>query len=98
MKIYEAGRQTGKTTQLVNWLRIHPSGVLVVIHAQERDRILKEYTNVDPDRIVTVQKVLDERAHGRNPRPIYAIDNLDMILPMIFRGYIGPVTVTPEEE
>lgn len=98
MKIYANGRQTGKTTQLVRWLGVHPDGVLVVYSAQERDRILKEYINVDPDRIKTIAAVLEGKLRGRNPRPIIAIDNLDLILPQIMGGTIGPVTLTPEEE
>lgn len=97
MKIYEAGRQTGKTTQLVNWLRTNPDGVLIVHTAIERDRVIKEFTflNLNPNRVVTLNHVLSGRIRGKYPRPIFAVDNLDLILPMILGGTVGPVTMTP---
>lgn len=97
MRIYEAGRGTGKTTQLVNWLRFNPDGVLIVHSEMEKNRIIEEYTwiSLNSDRVVTISQVLNGRLRGRHPRPTFAVDNLDLILPMIIGGPVGPITMTP---
>lgn len=105
MRIYEMGRQTGKTRKLVDWLRFNPHGVLIVHSAEERQRILRQYgygltyskerKAEDDSRVITVQGVLDGRLRGRHPL-IVAVDNLDLILPYLLGAEVGPVTMTPE--
>lgn len=76
MQIYQSGRQTGKTTMLINWLRVNPDGVLVVHSAGERDSVLKQYGGhtlrgdrimKSEQRVFTIQGVLDGRLRGRHP-------------------------------
>lgn len=98
MKIIEGGRGTGRTTQLVLWVRRFPNRVLVVHSETERDRILKDYFNTNKDQVITIQAVLDGRLRGRNPRPILGVDNLDLILPYVLGNAVGPVMMTREVE
>lgn len=100
MILLGSDRNTGKTTHLLSWLERESNRILIVHSAQERARILKEYPDSDyfPNRIVTIQHVLDGRLRGRHPRPEFAIDNLDLILPYIIGGSIGPVTYTENDE
>lgn len=97
MRVYQSGRNTGKTTFLVGWLERESNRILIVHSAQERDRLLSEYTHIGAEQIVTAQHAIEGRIRGRHPRPELAIDNLDLILPYLFGGSIGPITMTGEE-
>lgn len=97
MRVYQTRRNTGKTTMLVSWLSRESNRILIVHSAQERDRLLKKYPHISGHRIVTAQHALDGRIRGLYPHPELAIDNLDLILPYIFGGSIGPITMTGEE-
>lgn len=97
MRVYQTGRNTGKTTMLVSWLERETNRILIVHSAQERDRLLKDYPHISANQIVTAQQVLNGGIRGRYPRPELGIDNLDLILPYIFGGSIGPITMTGAE-
>lgn len=100
MRVYQSGRGTGKTTFLLSWLERESNRILIVHSAQERDRLLKLIENhprISVDQIVTANHVLEGRIRGKYPRPELAIDNLDLILPFIFGGSIGPITMTGAE-
>lgn len=96
MKIYQSSRRQGKTTYMLGWLRVHPTGVLVVHSYAEKHRLSKENPELE-DRIITVDAMRYGKLRGRRDL-IIGIDNLDLILPYLFGGPIGPVTMTEEEE
>jgi hypothetical protein len=97
MRVYQSGRRTGKTTFLLSWLERESNRILIVHSAQERDRLLKEYPHIGANQIVTANHVIEGKIRGRHPLPELAIDNLDLILPFIFGGSIGPITMTGAE-
>ena len=97
MRVYQSGRQTGKTTMLISWLERETNRILIVHSAQERDRLLTDYPHISANQIVTAHHALEGKIRGRHPYPELAIDNLDLILPFIFGGSIGPITMTGAE-
>ncbi|SRR6266498_750352 len=98
MEIYQAGRQTGKTDHLISWLKFKSNRVLVVHSAKERARIIKEYPDIDPVKIFTIESVLSGRMRGVVGNVVIGVDNLDLILPQILGGSVGPVTMTDENQ
>ena len=96
MKIYVGGRRTGKTTHMLTWLRYTPGAVMIVHSASEAARL--EHENPDlAGKIFSPHMAADGRLRGMRDITI-GIDNLDLILPYLFGGRIGPVTVTEEED
>lgn len=94
MRLLNWPRRTGKTTYLVTWLEMTPHSVMVVHSESERDRILRENPQLEPERVLSLYSVLNGKLRGRE-RTTVAVDNLDLILPQLFNGCtVGPVTLT----
>lgn len=92
MMVWPSRRQSGKTTYMLGWLRTHPTGVLIVHSTHEAWRLERK----NPDltgRFFTPGMAADGALRGRKDL-IIGIDNLDLVLPYLFGGPIGPVTLT----
>lgn len=96
MRIYVSGRQTGKTTDLLFWLKSTPEGVLIVHSTAEKYRLQKENPELK-GRIHTAFDAAEGFLRGRR-NIIIGIDNLDLILPALFGAPIGPVMMTREDD
>lgn len=89
MRVEIGGRQTGKTTRMIEWLRHNKHGILIVHNEREAQRLRDLYdpggTMEMANRIVAA----DVRPNHRRSfyRPQVAIDNVDLIL----RGLFGDV-------
>lgn len=98
MRIETGGRQTGRTTKMIEWLKGNPYSVLVVANEGEARRLRDLY---DSDGIMGIQyRIVGARAQlNRRPSfhsPQIAIDDADLILRDLF-GDVKVITVlTPE--
>lgn len=91
MRIYIAGRQTGKTTNLIAWIGEDPNRVLIVHSMFEAYRLHRDYPDLE-DQIIPISLV-EKSLRGKRDVEV-AIDNLDLILPQLIMARIGPVTYT----
>jgi hypothetical protein len=97
MRIYNMPRQSGKTTMLIDWLRLDEKHILIVHSATEASRLRRDYEEV-ADQIVSVSFAQSGGLMGRHGITV-AVDNLDLILPFLLGVYgnaIGPITYTGE--
>lgn len=94
------GRQSGKTTRLIDWMLAAPEGERRVLVSHSRDearRLEREYRAEYPSgalqswQFVTAGDL--ERLHGHG-RVVLAIDNLDLVLPQLVRLPVGYVSAT----
>jgi hypothetical protein len=102
MEIYTAGKQQGKTTHLINWVRegvktdSYPfwDRVILTISIREADRLRKDY-NLDYNQIYPAREWLN--AHI-GPKPVkVAIDNADIVLSEIFHNSILDIATFTQE-
>lgn len=99
MKVIAAGRKTGKTQQVVDWVlegeRVHGypgwSRVLLVHNLEEVVRLRDQYS-IDSKQIFSLHEW--QRAHNVHPDTEVAIDNLDMYLPNLIGRHGRPVLTT----
>ena len=99
------GRQTGKTTAMLDWMQDAPEGdhrVLVCHTGQEAMRLLREsrergldleswqFVGYDELKPGTWSGVL----HGRGGRVVLGVDNLDLILGRLLGWPVERVTAT----
>lgn len=94
MKVFVSGRQGGKTTAMIEWLREDPDNRMVVCATEERAKYFRLRAGSARDRVVSYTNY--QRSHGR---PVeLGIDDLDFLLATIFTPRIGMVTLTGEFE
>ncbi len=90
MNLITGGRQSGKTHQLIEWVKAGSDRVIVTHSQAEADRLVREY-KLKSDQVMAftfpTRRLLQQR-----PNVSIAIDNLDMALFSIF-GTV-PETVT----
>lgn len=106
MRVLIAGRQEGKTTQLMNWVKDgvmvagYPgwSRVAIVPNRQRHDYVKSIYWNLIEDfdhRVYTLLDIQEGLFPSRNTS--YRVDDLDEILPAFFPGIIlEGFTITAE--
>lgn len=92
-----SGRKTGKTSSLIEWLRLEPNGVIVCHSEQERQRILKKikempWGNEIKDNQVISASSSREKLAGRNV--VVAVDNVDIVLSWLLGAEIQRATAT----
>ena len=93
MRIETGGRQSGKTTTMIQWLQDNPYGVLYVHNEDEARRLRESY---DPEGIMELaNRIVSVTANRRRSfhYPKVAIDNADLVLREMF-GDIEVVTMT----
>lgn len=87
MKVVALGRQRGKTTQMLQWLREAPKGehrVIVSPTKEEAMRLLRENPDLASWQFVTIEETRSSYnawsgvLHGRGGRIVLGIDNLDL--------------------
>lgn len=89
MELIVRPRAGGKTHAAVQWVQRH-NGVLVVMNAQERQRILEQYVIRD-DQVVTWFGVAMRSQGERRPM---IVDNAEVILESMLGGYVEALTLT----
>lgn len=94
MLIDVRNRRMGKTTNAVN-LANSTGAYLVVANSAIAKQIAKEHK---PDRYpITIHELLSDKMRGSNIKNI-VIDNLDLMLPVIFPGLkVEAITLTDED-
>src|SRR5690348_9572521 len=100
MRLLIRGRQSGKTTRLLDWLENSgPERRVLVCHSWDEVRRLERLIanegrqRIDPEQITSVDMVLS----GRSMMPrgtVFAVDNLDLILGNQFTAPIAIATGT----
>lgn len=96
MIIYSSGRQTGKTTALIDEMYRDTEALLVVHNYTEVQRLVRDYPSLE-DRVLSIDHVISGKLRGRKYSQIH-IDNLDIVLPYLIGGRIGTVMMTEENE
>lgn len=92
MKVITGGRQSGKTHQLIEWVKAGPDRVIVSHSQAEADRLIREY-GLTSDQVMAFT-FPTRRLLQRRPNVTIAIDNLDMSLFNIFGTVPDRITVT----
>jgi hypothetical protein len=108
MKVVALGRQEGKTTKMLQWLREAPEGehrVLVCVSDREAMRLLRE--NVGPDSsLESWQFVGPDEVDpdgwqgvlmGRGGTVVLGIDNIDLIVSHWLHWPVGAISVTTQQ-
>lgn len=78
-----AGRQAGKTTRALTFLRRNPGSILVVPDHSQAEYFVHQ--GIGRSRVRTVQSHLEGRTFGQWDKPV-VIDNLDIVLHELFRS------------
>lgn len=94
MRFIVGGRGGGKTYDAIRWLKADENRVLVVASHQHRISKCEQYGEELWDRIWTVEEVVSGRARGMLHRPVWGVDDLDMVLPQLLGGAVDLVTGT----
>lgn len=110
MKVLVGGRQQGKTTAMLTWMLYAPPGVRRCLVTHNREEARRVYESTFPARwdgespfggwqFLSIQDVLrrPDCLQGRQ-RVEVGFDNLDLILPRLFRTpvAVGAVAMTGE--
>ena len=94
MQLEIGGRQTGRTTRMIHWLRLNEHAILLVHSEHEAQRLRNMYDHDGimelANRIVTADSHLKRRPSFHSP--VIGIDNADLILKQIF-GNVQKVTM-----
>ena len=95
MRIYEAGRRRGKTTQILRWFQERSDRVIVVATMAEKDRLLNILPDVNradyESRIIPMRDRVKLRAMSEMQ---IGIDNLDLVINELMGAPIDYATVT----
>lgn len=87
------GRQSGKTSAIIDQLKQDPKGVLLTINEQEADRLRKLYKGQIEDwRIVSVN--LWRQVKTKVLFPHVYIDNADLVLQGMLQSRVFMVSMT----
>lgn len=98
MKFVRLGRQCGKTTLLVEWLKNEEASldnkrVLVVLDHKTKKRLLERYPDLPKDRVEVVETVLSPDYQAVNKNTRFAIDNADSLFYRMWRQQFGKLDV-----
>lgn len=96
MDVVIGGRQTGKTSWMIDLFLDTPDSIILTIDAAERDRIRDLVGNQyqAPERMRDIVTVTAYRARGYDSlRPVY-IDNVDLVLQSFLNVHPDVVTAT----
>ena len=90
--LIEGYRGSGKTTTLLGWLREHPTGLLLTFSEREAVR-LREIMGEDfTERIMVARPGCLRGQDGPT-----AVDNLDLVLELLFGAPVHVATTTREK-
>lgn len=96
-----AGRQEGKTTAAVRWVRGGVKRQLVVPDAMQVDWIRRHHfpgcTDLHEEKILSYSSLMSGRMRGQTRYNEIAIDNLDMMLGQLFPYHVGFITATGDD-
>lgn len=100
-RIIVTGRQGGKTTQMLQWVREAPEGehrVLVCTHGSEAMRLLRENPDLESWQFVGLNEVkLDAWSgvlFGRGGYIVLGLDNIDLMLTGLLGWPVGAMSMT----
>jgi hypothetical protein len=95
-----SGRQTGKTHEMIQWLRQHPDGVVLVHSQQAADQFKKQFEDTVRTRFPDTATVIPAgdakdyfKGQAESLRPV-ALDNLDLAMREVFGRELDQVTAT----
>jgi hypothetical protein len=94
MKVIHKAMRGGKTTELIAWLRESDSRKMVVMHAGERDRLIREY---QLDRGVAQRIIIAAPDTLRGLQGEIAVDNAEWVLNQFFGRPVNIVSFTKDE-
>lgn len=104
-KFLIAGRQTGKTTAAINYVKGGVRRQLVVPDEMQARFVRNLYragdlprpygTPLHPEKIISYSQLMSGRTRGQKFNEL-AVDNLDMLLDQLFGYHVGFVTATGE--
>lgn len=96
MKIIQQPAQSGKTTDLIKWLRESDERLLITFSHEEENRVKSLYPDINKQVVSwdTYQKHRDQRFHWKE----CAIDNFDMVISRMVDLPIKIVTFTDDDE
>lgn len=81
MRFYVTGRQMGKSTRMLEWMRVNPD-VVMICHSERECVHLAEMSGLPSTRFITVRQAKDPQLRGRGPIRV-GIDNLNIVLPIL---------------
>lgn len=104
MRVMVTGRQGGKTTAMLEWMRGAPEGehrVCVSASREQAMRLLRDNPDLESWQFVALDDVRRGGAfggvlRGRGGHVVLGIDNLDMVLGALIYWPVDAVTVTGE--
>ena len=95
MEIDVSTRAAGKTTRLIDWLKITPKGILLTFNTTEADRLRRKYPELR-NQIHSWNKWSDaQRGTSRDLEIV--IDNADYILQSYLSHSLKKITMTKDE-
>ncbi len=95
MRIYEAGRGRGKTTQILRWFQERSDRVIVVATMAEKDRLLDILPNIKREEYEPRIIPMRDRVKLRGMSEVQiGIDNLDLVIAELMGAPINYATVT----
>lgn len=104
MELFVAGRQTGKTFWMLEWMRrARPGELRVCICASRRDaaRLYQSTLDVNGEptywqkyQFISADEVRTTDKFRSRQHVVFGIDNIDLILPTLLGGSIGIATGT----
>ena len=103
MKVTIGSRNSGKTTKAIKWLLDNPHGVLVTFSHQERARVFHivkiKDKRITEDQVICWTDILKGTpGYVKYQDSHLYIDNLDLILPKLFTGWLVGCSFSETEE
>lgn len=96
MKMICRPRRSGKTTDLVAWALKHDA-VIVVIHAQEADRVCKQF-GLNRERVLSWKEVATgKHTYGRH-NAVLCVDNVELVLSHFLGSPVVAASVTEDAD
>ena len=94
MQVIVGGRRSGKTHKLVEWLKEDPDRVLICHSASEAERLTRDY-GIHPRQIMSISAWSSRGLSGMSrPSTKIAVDNLDLVLPILLGVNVEMVALT----
>ena len=91
MELDYSPRQSGKTTRIVEWLRLNPMGLVVTFSRDRADAIKKEFGLSEGSVLSWDEYYKGYKTYGKDISEI-VIDDVDIILQKICKEKINKVT------
>lgn len=99
MEIHSAGRGTGKTKRMVEWLKENLDAILVVPTYDQKNYIMQHFFATNKERGEIGHRIVvagDRHSLRGSSRRLVGVDNLDQVIAMLLGAPVERATVTEE--